>query len=68
MGDLIAPRSLLEIDVMQNALQMSGWTSVRARPIYLVWHNNGHSCRCCQVQGSELILLPYPLSRHPSDI
>jgi hypothetical protein len=53
---------------MQNALQMSGWTSVRARPIYLVWHNNGHSCRCCQVQGSELTLLPYPLSRHPSDI
>jgi transcriptional regulator with XRE-family HTH domain len=62
MGDLIPPRSLVEIDTMQNAVQMSGWTSVRARPIYLVWHDNGHTCCWCQVQGNELTLLPYPLS------
>jgi transcriptional regulator with XRE-family HTH domain len=65
MGDLIPPRSLVEIDVMQNAVQMSGWTSVRERPIYLVWHNQGHSCCWCQVQGNELTLLPYPLSHQP---
>jgi len=65
MGDLIPPRSLVEIDVMQNAVQMSGWTSVLERPIYLVWHNNGHSCCWCQVQGRELTLLPYPLSHQP---
>jgi len=63
MGDLIPPRSLVEIDTMQNAVQMSGWTSVRARPIYLVWHDHGHNCCWCQVQGNELTLLPYPLSR-----
>ena len=65
MGDLIPPRSLVEIDVMQNAVQMSGWKSVRERPIYLVWHNHGHSCCWCQVQGNELTLLPYPLSHKP---
>ncbi len=63
MGDLLPPRSLVEIDVVQNAVQMSGWTSVRERPIYLVWHNNGHSCCWCQVQ--QLTLLPYPLSHQP---
>ena len=66
MGDLIPPRSLVEIDTMQNAVQMSGWTSVLARPIYLVWHDNGHSCCWCQVQGNELTLLPHPLSRSSS--
>jgi transcriptional regulator with XRE-family HTH domain len=65
MGDLIPPRSLVEIDIMQNAVQMSGWATVRARPIYLVWHNNGYSCCWCQVQGNKLTLLPYPLSRQP---
>lgn len=65
MGDLIPPRSLVEIDLMQNAVQMSSWTSVRARPIYFVWHNNGPRCCWCQVQGNELTLLPYPLSRQP---
>src|SRR5579862_7942482 len=35
MYDLIPPRSLVEIDVMQNAVQMSGWASVLARPVYL---------------------------------
>jgi transcriptional regulator with XRE-family HTH domain len=65
MGDLIPPRSLVEIDVMQSAVQMSEWASVRQRPIYFVWHDNRHSCSWCQVQGNELILLPYPLSRQP---
>ena len=65
MGELIPPRSLVEIDVMQNAVQMSGWTTVRARPIYLIWHDNGHTCCWCEVQGNELTLLPYPLSHQP---
>ena len=62
MGDLIPPGSLVEIDVTQNAVHMSRWTSVHERPVYLVWHNNGYSCCWCQVQGRELTLMPYPLS------
>ena len=58
MGDLLPPRSLVEIDVMQNAVQKSGWSSLHARPIYLVSHKKGHSCSWCQVQGNE----PHPLT------
>jgi hypothetical protein len=63
MGDLIPPRSLVEIDVMQNAVHMAGWTSVLTRPIYLVGYGDKHSCCWCQVQGNELALLPHPLSQ-----
>jgi transcriptional regulator with XRE-family HTH domain len=65
MGELIPPGSLVEIDVMQNAVQVFDWKSMRERPVYLVWHANGHSCCWCQLEGKELTLLPYPLSRQP---
>ena len=54
MGDLIPPRSLVEVDVKQTAVRMSGWKmSVRVRST-LVWHTNGHSCCWCDFQGKEL--------------
>src|SRR6266446_3009564 len=65
MGDLIPPGSLVEVDVMQNAVQVFDWRSMRERPVYLVWHTDGHSCCWCQLEGKELTLLPYPLSRQP---
>ena len=65
MGDLIPPGSLVEVDVMQNAVQVFDWRSMRERPVYLVWHTDGHSCCWCQMEGKELTLLPYPLSRQP---
>lgn len=65
MGELIPPGSLVEVDVMQNAVQVSDWKSMRERPVYLVWHADGHSCCWCQLEGKELTLLPYPLSRQP---
>jgi len=65
MGDLIPPGSLVEIDVMQNAVQVFDWRTMRERPVYLVWHTDGHSCCWCQLEGKELTLLPYPLSRQP---
>jgi transcriptional regulator with XRE-family HTH domain len=65
MGDLIPPGSLVEVDVMQNEVQVFDWRSMRERPVYLVWHTDGHSCCWCQLEGKELTLLPYPLSRQP---
>jgi len=50
-GDLIPPGSLVEVDVMQNACRHLTGESMRERPVYLVWHNDGNSCslndRCC---------------------
>ena len=63
MGDLIPPGSLVEVDVQQNTVQISDWNSMRERPVYLIWHTEGHSCCWCDLQGKELTLLPYPLSR-----
>ncbi|MGH9544105.1 MAG: hypothetical protein ACRD23_02710 [Terriglobales bacterium] len=63
MGDLIPPGSLVEVDVKQNKVQVSDWKSMRERPVYLIWHTEGHSCCWCELQGKELTLLPYPLSR-----
>jgi transcriptional regulator with XRE-family HTH domain len=65
MGELIPPGSLVEIDVMQNMVQVLEWRSWRERPVYLVWHTEGHSCCWCQLDGKQLTLLPYPLSRQP---
>jgi transcriptional regulator with XRE-family HTH domain len=65
MGELIPPGSLVEVDVMQNAVQVFEWKAMRERPVYLVWHTDGHSCCWCQMEGKELTLLPYPLSRQP---
>jgi hypothetical protein len=65
MGDLIPPGSLVEIDVKQNEVQVSDWKTMRERPVYLIWHTEGHSCCWCDLQGKELTLLPFPLSRQP---
>ena len=65
MGELIPPGSVVEIDVMQNVVKVSDWKTIRERPVYLVWHADGHSCCWCNQEGKELTLLPYPLSRRP---
>ena len=63
MGELIPPGSVVEVDVTQNEVQVSDWKNMRERPVYLVWHSEGHSCCWCHLEGRELTLLPYPLSR-----
>jgi len=66
MGDLVPPGSVVEVDPMQNAIQVSDWKTIRERPIYLVLHANEYNCCWCQLEGKELTLLPYPLSRQPA--
>jgi len=65
MADLLPPRSLVEIDTAQNTVQVFAWRTLRDRPVYLVWHSRGHTCRWCQVDGRELTLVPHPASRQP---
>jgi transcriptional regulator with XRE-family HTH domain len=63
MSDLLPPRSLVEIDTAQNTVQVFAWKTMRERPLYLVWHTEGHSCCWCQVDGRELTMVPHPTSR-----
>jgi len=63
MADLLPPRSLVEVDTVQKTVQTFAWQTLRDRPIYLVWHSDGHTCCWCQVDAKELTLIPHPVSR-----
>jgi len=65
MAELLPPGSLVEIDTEQNVPQTFAWTSLRLRPIFLVWHQNGHTCCWCQQDRGELWLIPHPSSQQP---
>ena len=65
MADLLPSRSVVQIDTSQNRIQVFAWRSMRERPIYLVWHTEGHTCCWCQVDGRDLTLVPHPLSPKP---
>jgi|SRR5579871_5352353 len=62
MADLLPPQSLVEVDTSQRTVQVFAWQTLRQRPIYLVWHADGHTCCWCQSDAKELILIPHPLS------
>ena len=65
MGDLLPSKSIVQIDTSQNTVRVFAWQTLRERPIYLIWHTDGHTCCWCQADGRELILVPHPVSRQP---
>jgi hypothetical protein len=66
LGDVIPPGSVVEIDKEQNTVAKEfAWKTLRERPIYFVWHNEGYSCCWCQQEATELTLVPHPASREP---
>jgi transcriptional regulator with XRE-family HTH domain len=60
MREIIPAGSLIEIDPRQRTINTSDWDALQARPIYLLWHENGYSCGWCQMDDNKLILLPHP--------
>ena len=65
MADIIPPGSLIEVDRNQATIQPSVWRTLRERPIYLVWHDDGYSCVWCQQGRHEILLIPHPASNRP---
>jgi hypothetical protein len=66
LGDVIPPGSVVEIDKEQNTVVMVfTWKTLRERPLYFVWHQQGYSCCWCQQEATELTLIPHPISRQP---
>jgi hypothetical protein len=63
MGELVPPGSVVVIDKSYNTVETGGWKSIRERPIYFVWHENGHSCSWCCTVRETLFIVPYPTSR-----
>ena len=60
---LIRPGSFVEIDAHQNKVKAGNWQNEFDRPIYFVELRNGYACSWCEVDGSQLILVPCPQSR-----
>jgi hypothetical protein len=62
MMDLIAPGAIVRVDTHQRQVLMFSWPTLWHRPIYLVWHQFGHSCCWCQQNGADLFLIYHPAS------
>lgn len=62
---LIRPGSFVQIDARQTKIGRSDWQSEFDRPIYFVELRDRYVCSWCELDGSQLLLLPYPKSREP---
>jgi transcriptional regulator with XRE-family HTH domain len=65
MGELIPAGSVVVIDKSHNTVEIGDWKSIRDRPIYFVWHENGFSCSWCYLAREMLFIVPYPTSQQP---
>lgn len=65
MGELVPAGSLVVIDKSRNTVEIGDWKSIRERPIYFVWHENGFSCSWCYLARETLFIVPYPTSHQP---
>jgi hypothetical protein len=65
MGELVPLGSVVVIDKSHNTVEMGDWKSIRDRPIYFVWHENGFSCSWCYIARETLFIVPYPTSHQP---
>jgi len=62
MYPLLRPGSFVQIDSQPTRLQTSEWRTEFDRPIYFVELREGYACSWCEVRGSQLTLIPHPLS------
>jgi hypothetical protein len=62
MYPLLRPGSFVQIDNQQNRMTPSEWRTEFDRPIYFVELRDGYACSWCELRGSQLTLIPHPLS------
>ena len=64
MDPLVPPGSFIQIDnQVREVLRPSSWRTELDRPIYFVKIPGGYACSWCELKGSQLTLVPHPLSR-----
>lgn len=59
---LLRPGSFVQIDRRPSRLETSEWRTEFDRPIYFIELRDGYACSWCEVRGSQLTLIPHPLS------
>lgn len=62
MNPLLRPGSFIQIDSHMKRIRNSGWRTELDRPIYFVELRDGYACAWCELRGSNLLLVPHPLS------
>jgi transcriptional regulator with XRE-family HTH domain len=62
MYPLLRPGSFVQIDNQPTRMQAATWRTEFDRPIYFVELRDGYACSWCEVRGSQLTLIPHPLS------
>lgn len=55
--------SLVQIDPQQNKIKPGNWQNEFDRPIYFIELRDSYACSWCELNGNQLILVPYPHSR-----
>jgi transcriptional regulator with XRE-family HTH domain len=59
---LLRPGSFVQIDQRVHKIQPQRWRTEFDRPVYFVELRDGYACSWCEMQESQLLLLPHPLS------
>src|ERR1700690_1548002 len=62
MYPLLRPGSFVQIDGQAGRTPPAEWRTEFDRPIYFVELRDGYVCSWCEVRGSQLTLIPHPLS------
>ncbi len=62
MDPLLRPGSFVQIDSHRKRIAATGWRTELDRPIYFVELREGYACSWCEIRGSNLTLIPHPLS------
>ncbi len=59
---LLRPGSFVQIDQSGRKIHPLKWRTEYDRPVYFIELRDGYACSWCELQGSQLILIPHPLS------
>lgn len=62
MYPLLRPGSVVQVDPRQRAIRTGGWPNEYERPIYFVELRDSCVCSWCNLDGTQLFLIPGPLS------
>jgi transcriptional regulator with XRE-family HTH domain len=62
MYPLLRPGSFVQISTQSNRTDAGEWRTEFDRPIYFIELRDGYACSWCEVRGSQITLIPHPLS------
>lgn len=62
MYPLLRPGSFLQVDSHVKRSPVEDWRTEFDRPIYLLELRDSYACAWCEVRGSQITLVPHPLS------